>query len=453
MQEPVQSTSDFSFDNKALRKMLVPLFLEQLLLLLVGIADTLVISYAGESAVSGVSLVNQFNTVFILLFTALASGGAVVVSQYIGRQDTEKAGEAASQLLLFSGLFSVLLAAGVLLGGRALLRLLFGRVEEEVMAACVTYQRVSAYSYPALAVYNAGAALCRSMGKTKVTMNISILANIVNVAGNLTGVFVLHAGVAGVAYPSLLVRFFSAAAITCYCFRGKSRVAYRAVWLARWNEPLLKGILHIAVPNGIESGIFQLVKVALSSMVALFGTCQIAANGIAQSIWSLAAMCGTVMGTVFITVIGQCMGAGDIPAAEGWFRKLLKLTVLLSGGWNGVILLLTPPLLRLYAVEPETARLVFWLVALHNLFNSVAFPFSGALGNGLRATGDVTFTMVVAIASTVGGRFLLSWLLGVVFQMGVMGIAAAMCFDWVVRGLLYFWRVRSGRWKAFRVIE
>lgn len=257
--------------------MIVPLFLEQLLLLLVGIADTLVISYAGESAVSGVSLVNQFNTVFIFLFTALASGGAVVVSQYIGRQDTEKAGESASQLLLFSGLFSVLLAAGVLLGGRALLRLLFGRVEEEVMAACVTYLRISAYSYPALAVYNDGAALCRSMGKTKITMNISILANLINVAGNLIGVFILRAGVAGVAYPSLFSRIFSASAIT--------------------------------------------------------------------------------------------------------------------------------------------------------------------------------FTMVVAIASTIGGRFLLSWLLGVVFQMGVMGIAAAMCCDWVIRGLLYFWRMKSGRWKEFRVIE
>lgn len=277
MQESVRPTPHLSFDNKALRKMIVPLFLEQLLLLLMGIADTLVISYAGESAVSGVSLVNQFNTVFIFLFTALASGGAVVVSQYIGRQDTEKAGESASQLLLFSGVFSVLLAAGVLLGGRALLRLLFGRVEEEVMAACVTYLRISAYSYPALAVYNDGAALCRSMGKTKVTMNISILANLINVAGNLMSVFVLRAGVAGVAYPSLFSRIFSAAAIT--------------------------------------------------------------------------------------------------------------------------------------------------------------------------------FTMVVAIASTIGGRFLLSWLLGVVFQMGVMGIAAAMCCDWVIRRLLYFWRMKSGRWKEFRVIE
>ena len=452
MVEAAQTDKKHSFDDRALKKMIVPLFWEQLLLLLVGIADTLVISYAGESAVSGVSLVNQFNTVFIFLFTALASGGAVVVSQYIGRQEPQKAGESASQLLLFSSVFSVLLAVSVLLGGRSLLGLLFGRVEEDVMTACVTYLRISAYSYPALAVYNAGAALCRSMGKTRLTMNISILANAINVAGNLIGVFVLKAGVAGVAWPSFLSRSFSAVAVTVYCFSGKNEVSYRAAWLCRWNGQLLRKILHIAIPNGIESGIFQLVKVALSSIVALFGTYQIAANGIAQSIWSLAAMCGTVMGTVFITVIGQCMGAGDIPAAESNFKKLMRLTVLLSTIWNAAILALTPLFLRFYALEPETARLVSWLVLLHNVFNAVAYPFSGALGNGLRAAGDVAFTMVVAIASTIGGRFLLSWLFGVVWKMGVMGIALAMCCDWVIRGMLYLWRLRSGKWKEFQVI-
>ncbi len=452
MAEAVQTDKKHLFDDQALKKMIIPLFWEQLLLLLVGIADTLVISYAGESAVSGVSLVNQFNTVFIFLFTALASGGAVVVSQYIGRREPEKAGESASQLLLFSGVFSVLLTASVLWGGRSLLGLLFGRVEEDVMTACVTYLRISAYAYPALAVYNAGAALCRSMGKTRVTMNISILANAINVAGNLIGVFVLKAGVAGVAWPSFLSRTFSAVAVTVYCFSGKNEVSYRTAWLCRWNGQLLRKILHIAVPNGIESGIFQLVKVALSSIVALFGTYQIAANGIAQSIWSLAAMCGTVMGTVFITVIGQCMGAGDLPAAEFHFKKLMRLTVLLSTIWNAVILTLTPLFLRFYALEPETARLVFWLVVLHNVFNAVAYPFSGALGNGLRATGDVTFTMVVAIASTMVGRFLLSWLFGVVWNMGVMGIALAMCCDWVIRGALYIWRLQSGKWKEFQVI-
>lgn len=215
------------FSNKDLKAMIIPLFLEQLLVMLVGMADTLVVSYVGEAAVSGVSLVNQFNTIFIFLFTALASGGAVVITQYIGGNEKELTGESASQLLLFSILFSVLTAVLVLIGNEGMLRLLFGSVEDSVMQACITYLKISAYSYPALAIYNAGAAVYRSIGKTSVTMYLSVASNIINIVGNLIGVFVLHAGVAGVAYPSLIARIFSAAVITVLCFQKKNEVVYR----------------------------------------------------------------------------------------------------------------------------------------------------------------------------------------------------------------------------------
>ncbi len=440
------------FSNQDLKEMIIPLFLEQLLVMLVGMADTVVISYVGEAAVSGVSLVNQFNTVFIYLFTALASGGAVVISQYIGRKAKDAAGESASQLLLFSTFFSVIVSAVVLIGNERILRLMFGSVEDSVMQACVTYLRISAYSYPALAIYNSGAAVYRSLGKTKVTMYLSVVSNIINVVGNLIGVFALHAGVAGVAYPSLVARVFSAVAITAFCFQEKNEVVYRGKWIFQWNGKLMRSILNIAVPNGAENGIFQLVKVMLSSIVALFGTYQIAANGVAQSIWSLAALAGVAMGPVFITVIGQCMGNRDVEAAESYFRKLTKTTLLFSSAWNLLVFLLTPVFLRLYALEPETKQLVIWLVLIHNVFNAVAFPFSGALSNGLRAAGDVKFTMYVAIGSTIAARLLLSYLFGIVFHMGVIGIAVAMVGDWVVRAVIFIWRQKSGKWKEFQVI-
>lgn len=245
------------FSNQDLKAMIVPLFMEQLLVMLVGIADTLIISYAGEAAVSGVSLVNQFNTIFIYLFTALSSGGAVVVSQYIGKRAREEAGEAASQLLSFSAVFSVLTALLVLAGNERMLRLMFGKVETDVMQACITYLRISAYSYPALAVYNSGAALFRSIGRTSVTMYLSVVSNVINIIGNIIGVFVLKAGVAGVAYPSLIARVFSAAAITWLCFQEKNEVAYRSGWIFQWNGSLMKHILNIAVPNGLENGVYH----------------------------------------------------------------------------------------------------------------------------------------------------------------------------------------------------
>lgn len=440
------------FSNESLKAMIIPLFLEQLLVMLVGIADTLVVSYAGEAAVSGVSLVNQFNTIFIYLFTALASGGAVVISQYIGRKANDDAGKASSQLLLFSVLFSLLIEAMILVGNEKIIFMMFGKVESSVMQACITYLRISAYSYPALAVYNAGAALFRSIGKTNVTMYLSVASNIINVIGNLIGVFVLHAGVAGVAYPSLIARTFSAVVITLLCFQRKNEVFYRYKWIVQWNGASMKQILKIAIPNGMENGVFQLVKVALSSMVALFGTYQIAANGVAQSIWSLAALAGVAMGPVFITVIGQCMGNGDIKAADHYFKKLTRITLFISSAWNLLIFVLTPLFLKFYALEPETKHLVILLVLIHNLFNATAYPYSGALSNGLRAAGDVKFTMYVSIISTIAVRLLLSWFFGIILKMGVIGIAIAMVCDWIIRALIFFWRQKSGKWKAFQVI-
>lgn len=440
------------FTNKDLKSMIIPLFFEQLLVMLVGIIDTFVVSYVGEAAVSGVSLVNMFNTIFIYLFTALASGGAVVISQYLGCRDGKNTIKASSQLLMFSMIFSIVITLFVLLFDQQILMLLFGKVESHVMDACMTYLRISAYSYPALAVYNAGAAMYRSMGKTKITMYISIISNIINTIGNLIGVFVLHAGVAGVAYPSFIARMFSAIVITILLFNSKYEAHYTKEAIFQMNFPLLKKILNIAIPNGIENGIFQLVKVALSSVVALFGTYQIAANGVAQSIWSLAALIGTTMSPVFITVIGQCMGAGRIEEATFYFKKLMKWTLVLSIVWNGLVLIITPLFMRFYALSDQTKDLIILLVLIHNLFNTIAFPFSGPLSNGLRAAGDVKFTMIVSIASTVLGRLIFSIIFGIYLNMGVIGIAFAMCLDWSIRGVIFYIRFESKKWTQFKVI-
>ena len=432
------------FSNKELRSLIITLFFEQLLVMLVGIVDTFVVSSCGEAAVSGVSLVNQFNTIFIYLFTALASGGAIIVSQYIGNKDEKRTVLSSSQLLMLSIL--------VLIFNKQLLGLLFGKVESDVMKACVTYLRISAYSYPALAIYNAGAALYRSMVKTKVTMYISFAANIINVVGNIIGVYVLKAGVAGVAYPSLISRVFSAIIITVLCFNKKLKAYYDSKDIFRFDGKMLKRILNIAIPNGVENGIFQLVKVALSSIVAMFGTYQIAANGVAQSIWSLAALVGSAMGPVFITVIGQCMGAKDVDQAKFYFSKLIKWSLVFSIVWNLLVLAITPFILQFYNLADETKHLIIILVIIHNIANTVVFPLSGPLSQGLRATGDVKFTMIVSIASTVGGRLVLSIILALGLHLGVIGIALAMCGDWTIRAIIFYYRYKSNAWTKFEVI-
>lgn len=440
------------FSNKDLRNMIVPLFFEQLLVMLVGIMDTFIVSYAGEAAVSGVSLVNSFNTIFIYLFTALASGGAVVISQYIGNQDKKNSILSSSQLVMFSCIFSIVVSVVVLLFQKPILSGLFGRVDGDVMDACMTYLRISAYSYPFIAIYNAGASLYRSMAKTKTTMNISLVSNLINIIGNYIGVFVVRAGVAGVAVPSLIARAFSAIVITCLCFDAQLAAYYTKEGILTWDSAMLKRVLNIAVPNGIENGIFQFVKVALSSVVALFGTYQIAANGIAQSIWSLAALMGVALGPVYITGIGQCMGKQDTSQAKYYFKKLNRLALVLSLVWNVLIFLITPGWMKFYQVSQETKQMVIYLVAIHNFFNAFVYPFSGPLSNGLRAAGDVKFTMIVSIASTVLARFVFSLLFAIYFNLGVIGIALAMCLDWSLRAVIFYLRYRSGKWMNFKVI-
>ena len=440
------------FSNQDLKNMIVPLFFEQLLVMLVGIVDTFIVSYVGEAAVSGVSLVNSFNTIFIYLFTALASGGAVVISQYIGNKDQKNSVRSSSQLLMFSTMFSIVLTCIVLVLHKSILSALFGRVDTDVMNACITYIVLSALSYPFIAIYNAGASLFRSMGKTKTTMYVSLASNVINVIGNCIGVFVLHAGVAGVAIPSLIARAFSAVVITNLCFKNDQTTYYTTKDIFAFDEDILKRVLSIAVPNGIENGIFQFVKVALSSVVALFGTYQIAANGVAQSIWSLAALVGATLGPVYITVIGQCMGNGDKEQAKYYFKKLNKLAIVLSITWNAIVLALTPLLMHFYQLSSETIQLIFYLVVIHNVFNAIVYPISGPLSNGLRAAGDVKFTMFVSIASTLLGRFIFSIIFAIYLNMGVIGIAFAMCLDWTIRAVIFYCRYRSLKWLEFKVI-
>lgn len=440
------------FSNQDLIRLILPLIAEQTLSMLVGMADTLMITYAGEAAVSGVSLVDMLNNFFIFLFSALVTGGAVVVSQYIGSKNRENGNMAAGQLVLLTFLISILLMALTLLFRVQLLHLLFGRVEDDVMAASMTYLLISAFSYPFLAVYNACSALFRSMGKTKVTMNVSILMNIINVVGNAVGIFVLHAGVAGVAVPSLISRMFAAGLMLRFAWNQENVVAVGLHQIFTWKKELVARILRIAIPGGVENGLFQLSKVALTSIIALFVTAQIAANGVATSIDYVAAIIGLATGLAIVTVVGQCVGAGDYEQADYYVKKILRLTYLMTLLLNVILVAVTPLILTFYSLSGEVKQLVFVLVALHSLFMSTLYPLAYPLANGMRAAGDVKFTMCIAILASVLCRAAFSYIFGVWLEMGIIGVWLAMGVDWLVRVIPFVKRYHSGKWKAFQVI-
>ena len=441
-----------SFSNAALKAMIIPLVIEQLLQMVVGLADTMMVSYAGEAVVAGVGLDTMIYTIFIYLFTAVSAGGAVVVSQYIGSRNRENADLGASQIFHLAGVLSLVCMALMLLFGSALLQAMYPATEAETMEACKTYMWIVSLSFLANALYNAGAAVYRSMGQTRVTMWVSLTANLVNVAGNAIGIFVLKAGAAGVAWPTTISWYIAAIIMTGLCLKKKEGVSIHPKDVLRLNGGMAKKILGVAIPNSVENTLFQAAKVVLGMLVATFGTSQIAANTTGQTFWSLAACMGVSMGTVFITVIGQCIGAGDTEAAEWYIRKLTRLSLVLAIAWNIIVMALTPVLLPLYDLTAETKRLILIIVAIHNLFSALVQPFSGPLSSGLRAAGDVKFTMWASIFATVVCRTFLSFLLAQWLDMGVIGIALAMVLDWCIKAALDIWRFRSGKWKDKKVI-
>ena len=443
-----------SFSNAALKAMIVPLVIEQVLQMVVGLADTMMVSYAGEAVVAGVGLDTMVYTIFIYLFTAISAGGAVVVSQYIGSKSRENAELAASQIFHIAGFLSLVCMALMLAFGSALLEAMYPETEAATMEACKTYMWIVTLSFPANAVYNAGAAIYRSMGETKITMWVSLLANLINVAGNAIGIFVLKAGAAGVAWPTTVSWYAAAVIMTWLCIRPRreEQVVIRARHVFRLNVPMAKRILGVAIPNSVENTLFQAAKVVLGMLVATFGTSQIAANTTGQTFWSLAACMSMSLGTVFITVIGQCTGAGDTEAADWYMRKLTRLSLVLALGWNIMVMILTPLLLPLYDLSSETKRLILIIVAIHNLFSAFVQPFSGPLSSGLRAAGDVKFTMWASIFATVVCRTFLSFLLAKWMGMGVIGIALAMVLDWCIKAMLDIFRFRGGRWKEKKII-
>ena len=440
------------FTNSMLKAMIIPLVVEQLLQMVVGLADTMMVSYAGEAVVAGVGLDTMIYTIFIYLFTAISAGGSVVVAQYIGSKDRNHGNLAASQIFHLAGVVSLVCMALMLLFGSALLEIMYPRTEAATMAACKTYMWIVALSFPANAVYNAGAAIYRTMGKTSVTMKVSMLANIVNVVGNAIGIFVLHAGAAGVAWPTTLSWYVAAIVMTVLCFRKNQQVQVELKHMLRLDVRMSKRILGVAIPNSAESTLFQAAKVVLGILVATFGTSQIAANSTGQTFWSLAACMGTSMSTVFITVIGQCVGARDEAAAEWYMRKLTRMSVVLAVLWNAAVMALTPILLPLYDLSSHTKYLILVIVAIHNLFSATVQPFAMPLSSGLRAAGDVKFTMWASIFCTVICRTFLSFLLAKWLGMGVIGIALAMALDWCIKTGLDIWRFRSGKWKNRQVI-
>ena len=347
---------------------------------------------------------------------------------------------------------SFVIAAAVILAKKPLLRLLFGSIENDVMENAIIYLLISAVSFPFLAVYNACAALFRSMGNAQITLKVSILINIINVVGNAVCIFGLHMGVAGVAVPSLISRAVGGIVLYILLKNPDNMVHFvKEKFRIEWD--VIKKILYIGIPSGIENGIFQLGRVLVVSIISGFGTVQIAANGVANNLDSMGCIVGQAVSLAMITVIGQCVGAQDEKQIRYYTKKLLLIAYTATAILNTIILLCLNPILSLYGLSAETTRLAYILVMIHDGCAIFMWPAGFVLPNMLRACNDVKFTMIVSIFSMFTFRIGFSYLIGVQMGMGAIGVWIAMVIDWVFRITLFVGRYLSGRWKKLCLVQ
>lgn len=440
-------TREIEFSNQDLRRLIVPLIIEQLLAITVGLCDSLMVSQVGEAAISAVSLVDSVNVLLVNAFAALATGGAVIAGQYLGRREMEKAGHSGAQLLLFMMEASLLVMALFYLGKGFILHVVFGQVEPDVAAYADTYFVIVEASIPFLAVYNAGAALFRMMGNSQISMWVSLLMNLINVGGNAWLIFGMGMGVEGVAIPTLVSRMFAAASILVL-LRRKDLPLKIDRFTLKHDPYVVKNILRFGVPNGMESSMFQLGKILLLSTVSVLGTASVAANAIGNTFATFHCMPGLAIGLAMVTVVSRCVGAGDIGKARFYTKKLMKLTYLFMGICIAITLIVMSPVLRLYNVSQEAENYARQIIWFHGIAGAVFWPMAFALPNALRAAGDTRFTLVASSVSMWTMRVGFGILLGRFWGMGVVGIWVAMFFDWLLRIALFVPRFHGHKWET-----
>ena len=437
----------YYFSNRALKRLIVPMIIEQFLAILVGMSDSIMVATVGEHAVSGVSLVDNIFILLIYLFAALATGGAVVMGQYLGQNKHEKANRAVNQLILFTALFAICIMIGLYLARNLILHRVFGAIEANVMEASKTYLLIVSASIPFIALYNAGAAVFRTMGNSKVPMYLSMMMNAINVGGNAILIFGFGMGVAGAATSTLVSRVISAVAIILLLCSPEHLLHLERPFSFKLDFGMLKKIAYIGIPNGLENGMFQLGKIMVLSMITGFGTAAIAANAVSNIIATFQVLPGMSVGMAVITVCSRCVGAGDYEAARYYTRKILKLVHILIIVFSVTTLVALHGIMHLYNLSDDAMTFTKQIIWYHGICCMLIWPEAFTLPNTLRAASDVKFCMILSIISMWVFRIAFSYIIAVRMGMGVLGVWIAMTIDWAVRAVLFIIRYRGKRWQ------
>lgn len=434
------------FSNKTLVRLIIPLIIEQILAVAVGMADTIMVSSVGESAVSGVSLVDSVVLLLINLFAALATGGAVVAGQYIGQNRNDKAAKSGEQLIVFVSLISIVIMTMIYAGKNFILNVVFGSIDPDVASFANTYMLIVFASIPFIAIYNSGAALFRAMGNSKITLKTSLIMNLINVVGNATLIYGFRMGVAGVAIPTLVSRVVAAIIIIVLLRDESLTIHISKKFNYKYDGKMVGKILKIGIPNGIENSMFQLGKVVLLSVISTFGTVSITANAVANTVSGFQMLPGGAIGLGLVTVVSQCVGAQDYEQVRYYTKKLIKYAHISLIIINLIVFLTAPLILKAYNLSPETAALTKKIILFYGINAIIIWPLAFTLTNTLRAANDVRYAMLVSIGSMWIVRIGLGIFFAKTLNIGMFGAWMGMICDWYVRSIFFIGRFKGTKW-------
>lgn len=432
----ITETNPVLFDRKRLWNLIWPLVIEQLLNVLVGMVDVLMVAAVGEAAMSGVSLIDSISNLIIQVLFALTAGGTVVCARHIGSGDHKKAGKTTAQLIFLTISMTLVITAFFLIRGDAFLHILFGKIDQDVMANASTYLFYMALSYPFLALYHSGAAAFRAVGNTKISMLCSLFMNFFNIAGNAFCIFILKMGVKGVAIPTLCARILGALFILWILQYKKQPASIPSFGAIRPEGTTIRQILNIGIPNGLESGIFQFGKLFLQSLVSTLGTASIAGFAAASNLVTYFYLPGNALGAAMLTVVGQCYGAGQKQEAKHYVKILTFLNYAMLAVICGVMIAGRSFFVGMYNLSPDASHLGIGLLLSHAIA-MIIWPIAFLTPYYFRAIGKARFTMVVSVLTMWIFRIGLAYVFIRIFHMNVLGIWYAMYVDWIVRVIVY----------------
>ncbi|MGO5161198.1 MULTISPECIES: MATE family efflux transporter [unclassified Bilifractor] len=445
--------NNLTFTRAELWKLLYPLMLEQLLTSFMGMADTMMVTRAGSEAISAVSLVDSINILVIQILSAMAAGGTIICSQYIGHKDFKKCNAAARQVVLTVLMISIPLALLCLILRRPLLGLVFGSVDPAVMENGVTYFFYTSISFPFLALFESGAAFYRAGGNSRFPMTLSVISNCLNIFGNAVLIFGFDMGVAGAAISTLLSRIFSAVVIFCFLRKPRQPIVIDHYLRIRPDFRMIQKVLSIGVPSGIENGMFQFGKLAIQSSVSTLGTINIAANAMMIILENLNGIGGIGIGIGLMTVVGQCIGAGRVEEAKYYIVKISMIAEVVVLVSCAIVFVIAKPVMWLAGMDPEAADICFNMLIYVSIVKPIVWIPAFIPAYGMRSAGDVKFSMIASSITMWCCRVLVTTVLIRVFGFGPIAVWIGMSLDWLVRGIVYSLRYRSGKWLNHTVIS